>query len=247
MDREYALNLIKQNGNLVRMVPKDLIDDDFRMAAIQRSPTAIQYFDNPTVLEQQEAIKAQGYIDRDGIFELVEMISDIDQKVLDSAISINGNCISLIENPSYAQQHRAVTRDGDAIKHIQNPDHVLQVIAIGHDHKNAQFINEPTYEMVAMMIKENPCSIEWVKHPHRDHQEFILKERPDDGIHYLNEIDEDIALRHITEYPDQIELMVNQTEECCWAALYADGTLIKKIRNPSPEMVSYAKLVSDGD
>src|SRR3546814_1410211 len=65
-----------------------------------------------------------------------------------------------------------------------------------------------------------------------------LKERPDDGIQYLQEIDEDIAIRHIQQNPEQIELMVNQTEECCWAALNEDGRLIKKIRNPTPAMVS---------
>lgn len=247
MDREYALNLIKQNGNLVRMVPKELFDDEFRMIAITRSPTAIQYFENPTLDEQKQAIKIQGEIDRDGLFDLVAMIEGIDQNVLDTTLDINGNCINLIENPSYTQLTRAVKRDGDAIKHIQDPDHALQVLAIMHDHKNAQFIEAPTYEVVSVMINSNPYSIEWIKHPHRDHQEIVLKEKPDDGIHYLNEIDEDIALRHITENPDQIELLVNQTEECCWAALTVDGTLIKKIRNPTPEMVSYAKLVSDGD
>ena len=246
MEREYALNLIKQNGNLVKLVPKELYDDEFRMLAIMRSPTAIQYFDNPTLDEQKQAIKAQGDIDRDGMFDLVAMIEGIDQKVLDTTLDINGNCINLIIDPTYTQQVRAVKRDGDAIKHIENPDHALQVLAIGHDHKNAQYIDEPTYEMVSLMINSNPYSIEWVKHPHRDHQEIVLKQRPDDGIHYLKEIDEDVALRHITDNPDQIELMENQTEECCWAALYADGTLIKKIRNPSPEMVSYATLVSDG-
>lgn len=247
MDREYALNLIKQNGNLVRMVPKELIDADFRMTCIKRSPTSIQYFENPTLVEQETAIQAQGEIDRDGMFDLVEMIQDIDVNVLNSTIDINGNCIKLIQDPTYGQKTRAVKRDGDAIKHIKDPDHALQVLACSGNASNLQFIEAPTYELVGTLIAANPYSIEWVKHPHRDHQEIVLKERPDDGIHYLNEIDEDIAIRHIQQNPEQIELMVNQTEECCWAALNEDGRLIKKIRNPTPEMVSYAKLVSDGD
>lgn len=247
MDREYALNLIKQNGNLVRMVPAELIDDDFRMTCIKRTPTSIQYFPNPTVDEQKAAIKAQGEVDREGIFELVDMIPDIDQEVLDSTLDINGNCLKMIKDATYEQMTRAVARDGSAIEFVEDPDHTLQVLAIQDAEANAGLIQNPTYELVAMMIAKNPYSIEWIKHPHRDHQEYVLKERPDDGIHYLQEIDEDIAIRHIQSNPEQIELMVHQTEECCWAALNEDGRLIKKIRNPTPEMVSYAKLVSDGD
>lgn len=247
MDREYALNLIKQNGNLVRMVPAELIDDDFRMTCIQRTPTSIQYFPNPTVDEQMMAIQTQGEIDRDGIFDLVDMIPDIDQKVLDSTLDINGNCLKMITEPTYEQMTRAVTRDGTAIEYVKDPDHALQVLAIQDAEANAGLISNPTYEMVSMLIAKNPYAIEWIKHPHRDHQEYVLKERPDDGIHYLQEIDEDIAIRHIQANPEQIELMVHQTEECCWAALNEDGSLIKKIRNPTPEMVSYAKLVSDGN
>lgn len=247
MDREYALNLIKQNGNLVRMVPSELIDDDFRMTCIKRTPTSIQYFPNPTVDEQKAAIQAQGTVDREGIFELVDMIPDIDQEVLDSTLDINGNCLKMIKAATYEQMTRAVKRDGTAIEFIEDPDHALQVIAVKDAEANAGLIKNPTYELVAMMITANPYAIEWIKHPHRDHQEYVLKERPDDGIHYLQEIDEDIAIRHIQQNPEQIELMVNQTEECCWAALNEDGRLIKKIRNPTPEMVSYATLVSDGD
>lgn len=247
MDRNYALMIVRNNGNRITMVPPEILDDEIRATAIKRTPTAIEHIQDPTVDEQKLAIGVQGEIDRDGIFELVNMIQNINEEVLDATIDVNGNCIKLIEKPTVAQLTRAVKRDGDAIKHIPDPDHALQVIAVQHDHKNAQFIEHPTYELVSTMLSANPRSVEWIKHPHRDHQEYVLQRLPDDGIHYLNEIDDDIALKHITENPAQIELMVNQTEECCWAALTADGSYINMIRNPTPEMESYAKLVSDGN
>lgn len=247
MDLQYALMMVKNNGNRIQMVPDDLRTPEVRTAAIVRTPTAIAHLTNVTVEEQELAIKTQGDIDRDGIFELMEMITDIDPSVLDATIDVNGHCIGLIKNPTTDQLHRAVKRDGDAIKHIADPDHSLQVLAVDQNPKWIMYVEEPTYEVVDLLITRNPRSIEFVQKPHRDHQEKVLKVLPDDGLHYLQQVDEDIALKYITENPEKIELLQNQTEECCWAALTADGKYIKYIRNPTPEMESYAKLVSDGN
>lgn len=246
MDLQYALMMVRNNGNRIQMVPEDLRTPEIRQAAITRTPTAVAHLADITVDEQKLAIQTQGEIDRDGIFELLEMIANPDPDVLDSTIDVNGHCIGLIQNPSVEQLRRAVMRDGDAIKHIDDPDHSLQVLAIDQDPKNIVYVKEPTYEAVDLLIARNPRSVEFVKNPHRDHQEKILKVLPDDGLHYLQNVDEDIALKYITENPEKIELLQNQTEECCWAALTVDGKYIKYIRNPTTEMESYAKLVSDG-
>lgn len=247
MDLPYALMMVKNNGNRIQMVPEELRTPEVRLAAINRTPTAIAFLDNLTVEEQERAITVQGTIDRSGIFELVEMINNIDPAVLDATLDINGNCINLIDNPKPDQLRRAVQCDGDAIKHIENPSHDLQVLAIDQDPKNIFYVNEPTYEVVDLLISRNPRSIEFIRDPHRDHQEKVLKILPDDGLHYLQNVDEDIALKYITENPEKIQLLRNQTEECCWAALTANGSYINYIRNPTPEMESYAKLVSDGN
>ncbi len=247
MDLAYALNIVANNGNRIQLVPEEFRTEEIRRRAIARTPAAIEHITNPTIDEQELAIMTQGIIDRDGICELLEMISNIDPMVLDGAINVNGNCIGLIANPTADQKVRAVTRDGDAIKHIQDPDHALQVLAIRHDPKNVSLIADPTYEVVDLLLAKNPRTIEFVQAPHRDHQERVLKMLPDDGLHYLKQVDEDIALRYITDNPEKIQMLQNQTEECCWAALTANGKYIKDIRNPTPEMESYAKLVSDGN
>lgn len=246
MDRSYAIQIVKNNGNRITMVPPELIDEEIRAIAIARTPTAIEHLAKPSVKEQELAISVQGQIDREGIFDLVSMIDGISAKVLDKTVDINGHCIKLIEKPTDKQLTRAVKRDGDAIKHIPNPAVTLQKIAVAQDHKNIKHIANPDYGVVDTLIGANPYAIEFVAHPHRDHQLKVLNTIPDDGIHYLQEVDDDIALQHITNRPEQIELLVNQTEECCWAALTADGKYISYIRNPTPEMESYAKLVSDG-
>lgn len=247
MDLQYALTLVRQNGNRISMVPEHLRTEEIRKAAISRTPTAIVDISDPTVDEQKLAVKSQGEIDRDGIFDLLSMFTDVDPIVLDATLDVNGNCINLIKDPTDDQKFRAVTRDGDAIKHIEDPEHSLQVIAVQHDPKNVSLIDDPTYEVVDVLVTTNPRSIEFVKRPHRDHQEMVLRKLPDDGLHYLQHVDEDIALKYISENPEKIQLLQNQTEECCWAALTADGSYIKHIRNPTLEMESYAKLVSDGN
>lgn len=247
MDLQYAMSLVRQNGNRIQMVPEELRTAEIRVAALSRTPTAIEYLTNPTREEQELAIRIQGDIDRDGIFELVEMIPYADQDVLDASIDVNGNCIKLIESPTPKQFERAVKRDGDAIKHIPNPEAKLQKLAVGHDPKNIKYVEDPDYGVVTSMLKKNARSVEHIKVPHRDHQEYVLTILPDDGLHYLQHVDEDIALAYITANPEKIQLLQNQTEECCWAALTADGKYISYIRNPTPEMESYAKLVSDGN
>lgn len=247
MDLQYALMMVRNNGNRIQMVPEDLRTPEIRHAAITRTPTAVAHLSDISVDEQKLAIQTQGEIDRDGIFELLEMMPSLDPDVLDATIDVNGHCIGLIANPTDDQLRRAITRDGDAIKHITDPDHSLQVLAIDQNPKFVMYIDEPTYEVVDLIVSRNPRSIEFVKSPHRDHQERVLKVLPDDGLHYLQHVDEDIALRYITENPEKIELLQNQTEECCWAALTTDGKYIRHIRNPTPEMESYAKLVSDGN
>ncbi len=76
MDLNYAMNLVKLNGNRIQMVENPT--PEIRQAAINRTPTAIQYIEHPTIDEQQLAISVQGEIDRTGIFDLVEMITNID-------------------------------------------------------------------------------------------------------------------------------------------------------------------------
>lgn len=244
MDLEYALQLVKMNGNRIQMVEDPT--PEIREAAIRRTPTAISYIPDATVDEQKIAIEVQGRMDREGIFELVEMIANLDRNLLDDTIDYNGNCIKLIDAPTADQLERAVTRDGDAIKHIDNPDEVLQALAVEADPKNLKYISDPDYFVAMNALKENPRTIEFIAKPHKDHQEYVLKELPDDGLHYIQEVDEEIALNHIKEHPEQIELLNNQFEEACWLALNASGEYIKLIRNPSPEMVGYARLVSDG-
>lgn len=244
MDLEYALQLVKMNGNRIQMVEDPT--PEIREAAITRTPTAIGFISEPTIDEQKLAIGVQGRMDREGLFELVEMIAGLDRALLDETIDYNGNCIKLIDNPTMDQLERAVTRDGDAIKHIEDPDENLQALAVEADPANLKYIADPDYFVALNALKNNPRSIEFIAKPHKDHQEYVLKELPDDGLHYIQEVDEDIALNHIKEYPEQIELLNNQFEEACWLALNANGELIKKIRNPTPEMVSYARLVSDG-
>lgn len=244
MDLQYALQLVRMNGNRIQMV--DNPTPEVRETAIRRTPTAIQHIADPSLKEQELAIEVQGEMDRDGIFELVEMINGIDTEILDKTIDINGNCIKLIENPTYSQLVRAVDRDGDAIRFMEHPDTNLQLIAVGHGVENVKHIPDPDYDVVKKVILQNPRAIEHVKNPHKDHQEYVLKECPDDGLVYISNIDEELALKHIKDNPEQIELLQDQFEEACWVALNENGNLIKSIRNPTPEMISYARLVSDG-
>lgn len=244
MDLQYALQLVRNNGNRIQMV--DNPTPEIRETAIRRTPTAIQHIADPTTAEQELAIEVQGDVDREGIFELVEMIQNIDPSILDKTIDINGNCIKLIEDPTYQQQVRAVDRDGDAIRFIDAPDQALQLLAVGHGPEFIKHITDPEYDVVSQVILRNPRAIEHVKNPHVDHQERVLKECPDDGLVYINNIDHDLALKHIKDNPEQIELLQDQFEEACWVALNENGNLLKSIRNPTPEMISYARLVSDG-
>jgi hypothetical protein len=247
MDLQYALTLVRQNGNRIQLVPEEARTEEIRLAALRRTPTAIEHLSNPSQAEQEVAIATQGGIDREGIFELVALIPGVSQAVLDRTLDVNGNCINLIESPTEDQLVRAVRTDGDAIKHIPNPSVKLQEIAIAASHSNMKFVADPDTAVVSAMLKANPRSVEFIANPEREHQQFVLRELPDDGLHYLNHVDDDIAFDHIKDNPDQIRLLRNQTEECCWAALTVSGEYIKDIRNPTPEMESYARLVSDGN
>src|SRR5690606_21456910 len=185
MNLEYALQLVKANGNRIQMV--DDPTEEIRNAAIMRTPSAIQYIPDATVEEKQLAIEIQGQNDRDGIFDLVEMITGIDDSLLDYALNYNGECIKLIEQPSTNQINRAVTLDGDAIRFIENPTVDIQLIAIGHDLDNLCHIKNPDYDVVTKALADNPCVIEHVDKPHKDHQLYVLKELPEGGLHYINE------------------------------------------------------------
>lgn len=245
MDIEYAMSIVKLNGNRLQLI-KDPTPE-IREAAIKRTPTAINFIPTPTIDEQKLAVSRQGEIDREGLMDLVSMINDVDFSILEETVGIYGHCIKLIDKPTYAHQLLAVSTDGDAIQHIPNPDNKLQMMAINAHNDNLGHIQSPDYDVVEYVIKNNPRMIEHVRSPHIDHQKYVLETIPEDGLHYLTEVDPDLALSFITENPEKIEQMANPTEECCWAALMLNSSLIKAIKNPTPEMESYAKLVSDGN
>lgn len=244
MDLNYALALVSTNGNRIALVPNPTLG--IRKAAIKRTPSAIAYISDPTLYEQELAILTQGKNDRFGLLELLELIPTIDKTVVETTIHHYGCCIKLIGNPTYEQKKIAVNTDGDAIQYIKNPEEELQLLAIRDQVAYIILVDNPAYAVVEHIVKNNPTNISYIKHPHIDHQRYVLDAIPEDGLLYIENIDEDLAFEFITNNPDKIGMLHNQTEECCWAALHIDGSLIKHIRNPDQSMKSYAVLVSNG-
>ena len=178
------------------------------------------------------------------MLDLLELIPDVDYSVVEDTVGFYGPCIKLLVAPSYEQKKLAVSTDGDAIQYIQNPEEELQMLAIREQVAYILLVDQPAYNVVDHIVKSNPRDIEHIRHPHVDHQRYVLDTIPDDGLEYIKEVDETLAFEFITKNPDKIGMLNNQTEDCCWAALNADGSLIRDIRDPDTSMRAYATLVS---
>lgn len=143
------------------------------------------------------------------------------EKVLMRAIISNAANIAYIPNPSFALMEKAVRKNGDCLQHIQNPPE----------------------EIVRIAVSKSGMAIAHVKNPSEELQRLAVS-RSANAITVIDNPIPELQIAAVDKSPNVIRLIKNPDEDAMWKALQQKPKLISSIKNATPEMESFAQIVS---
>ena len=145
-------------------------------------------------------------IRKDAIF--FEKVNQANLKDVYEALSVNGNVISYLKNPTEEMCELAVQQNGLALEYVRHQTEELCLKAVQQNGLALQFVQQQTDFICLEAIKKNP------------HAFFYIQEKK-----------EVFAIQAVKGNPFLIKFIENQTEAICLEVVKRDGLLIEFV-NP---------------
>ena len=157
------------------------------------------------------------------------------EKINDRMVSIKGNALEFIVNPSRAVIKKALYTFPNSIQYIDNPTEEQQLISINNDPSTFQFIKNPTDTVVEEAIIARPSNIQYIPNPTLKQMIIAVNRRPE-SIRFIKNPPEAVQLVAVTEDGESIQYIQDPSEKVEFAAVKTTPIAIRYIPNPSEEL-----------
>ena len=157
------------------------------------------------------------------------------EKINDRMVSIKGNALEFIVNPSRAVIKKALYTFPNSIQYIDNPTEEQQLISINNDPSTFQFIKNPTDTVVEEAIIARPSNIQYIPNPTLKQMIVAVDRRPE-SIRFIKNPPEAVQLVAVTQDGESIQYIQDPTEKVEFAAVETHPVAIRYIPNPSEEL-----------
>jgi len=157
------------------------------------------------------------------------------EKINDRMVSIKGNALEFIVNPSRAVIKKALYTFPSSIQYIDNPTEEQQLISINNDPSTFQFIKNPTDTVVEEAIIARPSNIQYIPNPTLKQMIIAVNRRPE-SIRFIKNPPEAVQLVAVTEDGESIQYIQDPSEKVEFAAVKTTPIAIRYIPNPSEEL-----------
>jgi hypothetical protein len=160
------------------------------------------------------------------------------EKINDRMVSIKGNALEFIVNPSEAVIKKALYTFPRSIQYLDNPTEEQQLTSINNDPSTFQFIKNPTDTVVEEAIYIRPSNIQYIPNP-TEKQMIIAVNARAESIRFIKNPPEAVQLVAVTQDGESIQFIKDPTEKVEFAAVKTSPSSIAYIPNPSEELQLY--------
>lgn len=149
----------------------------------------------------------------------------------------------LKHDPSPKVLMRAIMSDGSRISYIKNPSHELMMKAVRKNGDNLRYISNPPEDIIRMAVSKCGMAIAHVKNPSEELQRLAVSKSAQ-AITVIDNPIPELQIAAVEKSPNIIRQIKNPDEDAMWKALQHKPKLIAQIKNATPEMESFAQIVS---
>lgn len=157
------------------------------------------------------------------------------EKINDRMVSIKGNALEFIVNPSEAVIKKALYTFPRSIQYLDNPTEEQQLTSINNDPSTFQFIKNPTDTVVEEVLQIRPSNIQYISNP-TEKQMLIAVSKRGESIRFIKNPPENVQLVAVTQDGESIQFIKDPTEKVEFAAVKTSPSSIAYIPNPSEEL-----------
>lgn len=97
--------------------------------------------------------------------DLSEVINSYPESVVYDLLSIEGNLIRYVENPTEKLQLISVMHNGLNIRYISDPSEKVKLIAIKENADSIKFIKNPSEKLQILAVKLRPSALRYINNP----------------------------------------------------------------------------------
>lgn len=146
-------------------------------------------------------------------------------------------------NPSPQVLMRMIMTNPASIKYMPNPTREMMMKVVRKNGTNIQYLTNPPDDIVWEAVRKCGMAIEFVKNPSEELQRLAVS-RAAQAITVIDNPIPELQIAAVEKSPNVIRLIKNPDEEAMWKALQQKPKLIASIKQATPEMESFAQIVS---